>query len=448
METKSVLLPDGNFTFRKPANARGERALYLRYYIKGEPALVSTKISIPEEDWDQKKQKVKPRNPEHARLNNRLRTFKAEVNRRIEEYDRPLTPGSLKQLLDGSPVTKADVEEKEKSRDFIQYARDFNQTCYDLERITYSTYNNDNYNIEMFHKYIAETSGEGVLPFSEITPEVFDAFKKHCLKIGNQKQSINKKLKPLFKAIDYAAKNDLLPSKIATSISSGYFNLKNRKYESELDEQEVHHLTQEQLQELVSLYDVVSFDRTREYIELFMFSYHACGMRFSDLLTLEWGHIDWKNREINKNLFKGKIGHNIPLADQAIHILKLWKKKNYNPRFVFNLLPAGFDLNDVATLDNQRKSKNRSLQVSLNELGRKLTTKISFNLTIHVARHSWAVAALNRGVSLHKISQLMGHSSITTTEKVYAKFLPDTLAEDVHTLMNDRFTTADQNFSL
>ena len=178
MEKKEVLLPDGNFVFRQRANVRGERTLFLRYYLKGEPALVSTKISIPEEDWDQKRQKVMPRNPEHARLNNRLRKFKAEVNQRIEEYDRPLTAGSLKQLLDGSVVTEADAEAKEKSQDFIQYARDYNQTCYDLERITYSTYNNDNYNIEMFHSYVVETTGEGVLPFDELMPGVFDAFKK------------------------------------------------------------------------------------------------------------------------------------------------------------------------------------------------------------------------------------------------------------------------------
>lgn len=448
MEKRSVLLPDGNFAFRQRANVRGERTLFLRYYLQGEPALVSTKISIPEEDWDPQKQKIKTRNPEHERLNNRLRIFKAEVNQRIEEYDRPLTPGSLKQLLDGSVVTEADAEDKEKSQDFIQYALSFNKTCYDLERITYSTFNNDNYNIEMFRKYIAETTTDGILPLSDISPEVFDAYKKYCIKKGNQKQSINKKLKPLFKAVDYAAKNDLISSKIATSISSGYFNLKSRTYESKLEEQDVHYLTQEQLQELVNLYDVVQFDRTRDYIELFMFSYHACGLRFSDLLTLEWDHIDWEKREIRKNLFKGKIRHNIPLVDRAIHILKLWKEKAPNPRFVFDLLPEDFNLKDVALLDNQRKSKNRSLQTSLKELGRKLTTKISFNLTIHVARHSWAVAALNRGMSLHKISQLMGHSSITTTEKVYAKFLPATLTEDVHTLMNDHFQTADQNVSL
>ncbi len=119
-----------------------------------------------------------------------------------------------------------------------------------------------------------------------------------------------------------------------------------------------------------------------------------------------------------------------------MQILTIWKQKGYNDRFVFNLLPKSFDLNDVAELDNQRKSKNRSLQTSLNELGIKMNSNLSFNLSIHVARHTFAVKALNDGVSLHIISRLLGHGSITTTEKVYAKFLPSTITNEVRSKMN------------
>lgn len=49
----------------------------------------------------------------------------------------------------------------------------------------------------------------------------------------------------------------------------------------------------------------------------------------------------------------------------------------------------------------------------------------------HVARHTFAVMALNRGISLHMISQLLGHGSIITTEKVYAQFLPNTINDTV-----------------
>ena len=56
---------------------------------------------------------------------------------------------------------------------------------------------------------------------------------------------------------------------------------------------------------------------------------------------------------------------------------------------------------------------------------------LPFHLTMHVARHTFAVMALNRGVTIHMISRLLGHSSIITTEKVYAEFLPDTVTEEV-----------------
>ena len=49
----------------------------------------------------------------------------------------------------------------------------------------------------------------------------------------------------------------------------------------------------------------------------------------------------------------------------------------------------------------------------------------------HLARHSFAVFALNKGLSMSVVSRLLGHSSTDVTEKVYAKFLPETLSAEV-----------------
>ena len=58
----------------------------------------------------------------------------------------------------------------------------------------------------------------------------------------------------------------------------------------------------------------------------------------------------------------------------------------------------------------------------------------------HVARHTFAVFALNNGVDVHKVSRLLAHSSVMVTEKVYAKFLPETLQKEVETKLNFDFT--------
>ena len=76
--------------------------------------------------------------------------------------------------------------------------------------------------------------------------------------------------------------------------------------------------------------------------------------------------------DTSKNLVKGKTPHCIPLTDAAMEILQLWRKKNYNDRFVFNLLHPFFDLSDAETLDKKIKSQNRTLQTSLNTIGDKM----------------------------------------------------------------------------
>ena len=59
---------------------------------------------------------------------------------------------------------------------------------------------------------------------------------------------------------------------------------------------------------------------------------------------------------------------------------------------------------------------------------------------MHAARHSFAVQALNNGMDVHVISTLLGHTSITATEKVYAKFLNKTLDQALIDKMPFSFT--------
>ena len=63
-----------------------------------------------------------------------------------------------------------------------------------------------------------------------------------------------------------------------------------------------------------------------------------------------------------------------------------------------DLLDEGFDLSDTIRLNNARLTKNRNIQQSLRSVGIKIGLK--FNLTIHVARHTFAVQALKNGMDV------------------------------------------------
>ena len=59
------------------------------------------------------------------------------------------------------------------------------------------------------------------------------------------------------------------------------------------------------------------------------------------------------------------------------------------------------------------------------------------NVSMHAARYSFAVFALNKGLSMSVVSRLLGHSSTDVTGKVYPRFLPETLSNEVARLTDD-----------
>lgn len=418
--------PTGNIVIKnKKPNKEGKVALYLCYNINTTPVTITTDIFVKPEDWDSKTQTVKSKNPAAARLNNQLKLQREKVDEQIMAYEGRLTADIVRKMLKGEFAQQNDP----KKIDFIQYATDYNQQRYDLQKLSYSTYYNGDRYIKKFQRFLAEQTGEGIIYLTDLTIDLIEKYKSYCIKRGNTKEGINKMLTPLIKAAMYASDNGLLSARLSAQIKQSYFDLKVRQYRSEVEDREVRYLTEEQMLQFVDLYSKVKFNRTREIMDMFLFSFHACGLRVSDIVTLEWSHIDWDRQELSKNLVKGKVPHTIPLTDAALEILKQWQEKSLNRRFVFNLLDSTFDTSDAALLDKKIKSKNRILQTSLNEVGNKMG--LPFHLSMHVARHTFAVMALNRGVTIHMISRLLGHSSILTTEKVYAEFLPDTITEEV-----------------
>lgn len=102
-------------------------------------------------------------------------------------------------------------------------------------------------------------------------------------------------------------------------------------------------------------------EATKKIMDMFLFSYYVCGLRYSDLLTLEWRHIDFENKTLTKNVYKTKRSISLPLVDKAVEILRRWRKTGGNSRFVFNLLDEGFDLSDTIRLNNARLTKNRNI---------------------------------------------------------------------------------------
>jgi len=422
--------PIGNFYLRPESIGDEEAIVYLRYYIRGRYAKRSTSVVVPPSQWDADKQRVKPssdrkKNDMANRLNAQLKSFKDKVDKQIEEYEGIFTYDILNQMLKGEFASKAKMI---KETNFIEHCHTVNQLRYDQHQIAYSTYNNSRLYIGKFQRFFKAQYGRSEVFIADLQPSVFEEYKSWSinLKENVSLEAVNKTLTPLFKGIRSLYSNGMIEPHIYEGIYNQYLDIKQRRYDPTIKDETVHYLTPEQLREFTVLYNKMNRSRTKEIMEMFLFSVNTA-LRVSDLITLEWKNIDMANCELKKIMYKTKLPITIHLNDIAMNILSVWKKKKLNNRFVFNLLNEDFDLTDIKRLDTLRLSKNRTIQNSLRSVGEKL--KLPFHLTIHVARHTFAVLCLRKGLDIYQISKLLGHSSIVATEKTYAEYIPKDFKE-------------------
>ena len=162
-------------------------------------------------------------------------------------------------------------------------------------------------------RYIIEQLGyDGFFPMSEISADLIETYKAYRLKsIGSE--TINKELTPILMTIEYAVQNGLLESRMLSIAKNSYVARKAHSYSDVVDESEktVHYITHEQMMKFLDYYSKAKYPRTREIMDMFLFAFHACGLRVSDIATLEWRHIDFESHTMRKTLVKGKNFHDV-----------------------------------------------------------------------------------------------------------------------------------------
>lgn len=157
--------------------------------------------------------------------------------------------------------------------------------------------------------------------------------------------------------------------------------------------------------------------RDRAILEIF----YSTGMRISELVTLQMDFIDLENQRV-RVLGKGKKERWLPLGGKAIATLN-----NY--------------LSRREILIRKKKPDSLPSAVFLNTRGNGLTTRgvrkivgkyldqlVSGRHSPHSIRHSFATHLLEGGADLRTIQEMLGHASLSTTQK-YTHLTVDRLME-------------------
>ena len=175
-------------------------------------------------------------------------------------------------------------------------------------------------------------------------------------------------------------------------------------------------LSIEDIDKLLNIELKTPFDyRNKAMLELM----YGCGLRVSELISIELNDIDMTNCLI-KVFGKGSKEREIPLGEYAIYYLKeyisrrelLLKKKPCTKLF----------LNDHG-LGMTRQGFFKNLKEILREKG------LNPEVSPHTLRHSFATHLINQGADLRSIQEMLGHSDISTT-KIYTKVSDEKVLED------------------
>lgn len=433
-------IPKGKFFLDNRTNTKGESAIYIRYFLE-KYAKRSTGISIPPSAWDEGKSCVKSSYPTSAQINADLQNLKCEIDNKLLDYDGELNITVLNFILNGGDPTDAgDLPDEapthavNKNTSFIEYAKRVNDLNYGKKEYGYSLWYNKQKLIEQFETFLVHWRKTPKFALRDLRQDVFDEYVQYRFNVrkNNNKEAINKALVPLFVAIKAAISNGILEPTVYGAIAESYLEIRETEYTPDLEDknEKVRYLTPAQIEQLKDYYDKCKNPRSKEILDMWFFAYYACGLRLSDIMTLEWKHIDWEAKVIKKVQFKTKRLPDVlpPLGKSAMEILERWKAKGRNSRFVFDLLKEDYDLTDQKRLFMDRNSKDKTFNTSLNVA--RMTLRFEFPLTMHVARHSFAVMCINEGMNIFLLSKLLGHASIASTQRTYAQFLKETVESE------------------
>jgi len=385
-------------TSKKKQN--GNCPIYVRVTHKKRRIELSTGLFVHEDAWNPVIQQVEGKAAEIKTINNRLRKIYSNIldaYYRLEASNEDFEIHQLKYELTGISDTHTLFEIFDYYINIIS-----SQIGNGFSAGTLKHYKTSKNRLQEFVKKKYRKLDVNILDVDYSFIVNFDNYlKEHYRNNLNTVWGYHKHLKKILNiavSFDYILKNP-------------YVKFKVRKQETKRE-----YLTLRELKTIRA--KKIEIERLDIVRDIFLFACYT-GLSYIDIAKLKADHIhkgedgnDWIIIDRTKTSTRCRI----PLLDVPTRILN--KYKNYPVcENKGRLLPV---------LTNQRMNSY------LKELAD--ICHIKKNLTMHVARHSFATSVtLNNGIPIETVSKMLGHSSIKTTQ-IYAKIVDEKISKDMQKL--------------
>jgi len=384
----------------------GHCPLYIRIIKDRKTKFITAGVKLKESEWDEVKQKVKKNHPNSARMNASLSQKIADAEGQVADMERKIKTVSVKKL-------KEAIKGKEVPN-FFDYAYKRMENI--KGSVSYSTYKAYTAAIKKFENYM----GTKDVYFDDFSVTLLNDYKNYLsttLKNGLTTQRLS--IIVLGTIFNHAIKEDVIPETM--------FPFK--KLTLKIDSSKRLFLNKDKIGGLTELV-LPEGKKATMWRDLFLFSIYAGGLRFSDVIEMQYKHYNEPEHKISKLIRKTGRTHQFKIGKVAIEILEKYRKENAkNEDYIFPIIEdiSGYEKSPAMRYFLTAKY-NKLANFHLKKMG--VTMKLPFSLSFHLSRHTFATNALNNGMRIEHVSKLMDHRDISTTQ-VYAKIIGEELDKAV-----------------
>lgn len=385
-------------------NKKGEAPVYFRIIKHRKVRYIASGVRLEAKYWNKRKEVVRTNHKNHKRLNSFLSRKFVELQDKVFEHEtisKSLNTAMLKEhILGKAPV------------DFIEYAKKNLEIQWKAGKI--GEHDKRKYILNKLIKYLDGKK----LYFQNMDITFLYKYEKYLREVRkNGTNTISKNLKYFKTLFNNAIREEVIEPGITPFL----------KYQMKSEKSHREYLTEKELNQMEA-YSPAPYSRIDLHRDMFVFAANVGGLRISDVLLLEYSSIDGKHLHISIRKTGSQLSIKIPQT--AMTIIEKWKSApGKSNRFVFPVLPDNINRNDKSSenkksietlISSARTRVNVNLKVVAKGAG------IKKNISTHIARHTWATRALRKGISIDKVSKLMGHAQLRETQ-VYAKIVSEEL---------------------
>lgn len=380
-------------------NKKGLAPVHLRIILGRKINYLSTGEMIPEKDWDFKNNKVRSSFPNSVRLNNYFLQKRAEVNSEVIDlntYSKSVSIRNVKEKIYGKiPVG------------FFEFAEEICEKYLREDKI--GTYDKCKSILNKLKAYLKDRQ----IYFQDIDVNFLFKYEKYLREFHNNcTNTVHKDLKFIRQVFLAAYRMGLIEHQ---QIPFLRYQLKKEKTQRLF-------LTEPELLSIENL-ELNEKPLMEMHRDMFVFSAYTGGLRVSDILQLTWKDFDGQN--INFTIRKTHQQISIRLPQKAQLILNKYEKyKLTRNDFIFPMMKVPSENKDARAVDNAISKATSYINKNLKKIA--LLSGIEKPLSFHISRHTFATRALRKGISIDKVSKLMGHAAIKETQ-IYAKIVNEEL---------------------